>query len=157
MNNIMLIELVAFLVISFRIYMLSSFQVKSVFDKMFALYSLKNYSPFIGYTVLFYMEIILVGEYYILGVLDIGLLFLAAIDIFIQYKNIFISLVTHDKQVYLDTIIKSNFQTLTKDEYYKIKDELEKPQPVWKLYSTELIVFLFVVWSATLGVGGFNG
>ena len=156
MNNIMLIELVAFLVISFRIYMLSSFQVKSVFDKMSALYSLKNYSPFVGYAVLFYMEIILVGEYYILGILDIGLLFLAVIDIFLQYKNIFISLVTHDKQVYLDTIIKSNFQTLTKDEYYKIKDELEKPQPVWKLYSTELIVFLFVVWSATLGVGGFN-
>ena len=53
MDNIMLMELVAFLVISFRIYMLNHFQVKSVFDKMFTLYSLKNYSPFVGYAVLF--------------------------------------------------------------------------------------------------------
>jgi len=156
MDNNALIELIAFLVIGFRIYILSGFQVNSVIDKMFALYSLKNHSPFLGYTVLFYMEIIIVAEYYLLGVLDIGLLFLAAIDIFVQYKNIFISLVTNDKQAYLDTIIKSNFQTLTKDEYYQISDELNKPQPVWKLYSTELIVFLFVVWTVEMA-GGFGG
>ena len=105
---------------------------------------------------MFYIEIILVAEYYILGFLDVGLLFLAAIDIFIQYKNIFISLVTNDKEVYLETIIKSNFQTLTRDEYHKIADELKKPQPVWKLYSTEMIVFAFVVWTVSMGVG-FNG
>ena len=96
------------------------------------------------------MEIIIVAEYYLLGVLDIALLFLAVIDIFVQYKNIFISLVTHDKQAYLDTIIKSNFQTLTTEEYYKIVDELNKPQPIWKLYSTEFIVFLFVIWTIEL-------
>jgi len=156
MDNKVIIELIAFLIIGFRIYILSGFKVNSVLDKMFALYTLKNYSPFLGYTVLFYMEIIIIGEYYLLGVLDIGLLFLAAIDIFVQYKNIFISLVTHDKQAYLDTIIKSNFQTLTKDEYYQISDELNKPQPMWKLYSTELIVFLFVVWTVEFS-GGFSG
>jgi len=156
MDNKVIIELIAFLIIGFRIYILSGFKVNSVLDKMFALYTLKNYSPFLGYTVLFYMEIIIIGEYYLLGVLDIGLLFLAAIDIFVQYKNIFISLVTHDKQAYLDTIIKSNFQTLTKDEYYQISDELNKPQPAWKLYSTELIVFLFVVWTVEFS-GGFSG
>ena len=156
MDNKVIIELIAFLIIGFRIYILSGFKVQSVLDKMFALYTLKNYSPFLGYTVLFYMEIIIIGEYYLLGVLDIGLLFLAAIDIFVQYKNIFISLVTHDKQAYLDTIIKSNFQTLTKDEYYQISDELNKPQPAWKLYSTELIVFLFVVWTVEFS-GGFSG
>ena len=156
MNNETLIELITFLVIAFRMYILSSMQVKSVLDKMFAIYSLKNHSPFIGYTIMFYIEIILVAEYYILGFLDVGLLFLAAIDIFIQYKNIFISLVTNDKEVYLETIIKSNFQTLTRDEYHKIADELKKPQPVWKLYSTEMIVFAFVVWTVSMGVV-FNG
>jgi len=156
MDNSMLIELIAFLIIAFRIYILSEFKVNSVLDKMFSLYTLKNYSPFTGYTVLFYIEIIIIAEYYILGVLDVGLLFLGVIDIFIQYKNIFISLVTHDKQAYLDTIIKSNFKTLTKDEYYQISDELNKPQSMWKLYSTELIVFLFVVWTVELS-GGFGG
>ena len=156
MDNSMLIELIAFLIIAFRIYILSEFKVNSVLDKMFSLYTLKNYSPFTGYTVLFYIEIIIIAEYYILGVLDVGLLFLGVIDIFIQYKNIFISLVTHDKQAYLDTIIKSNFKTLTKDEYYQISDELNKPQSIWKLYSTELIVFLFVVWTVELS-GGFGG
>jgi len=156
MDNAVLIELITFLVIGFRLYILSGFKVQSISDKMFALYTLKNYSPFLGYFVMFYMEIIIIAEYYILGTLDVGLLFLAVIDIFIQYKNIFISLVTHDKQAYLDTIIKSNFQTLTQSEYYKILDELNKPQPVWKLYSTELIVFLFVVWTVELS-GGFGG
>jgi len=156
MDNSVLVELIAFLIIAFRIYILSGFKVNSVLDKMFALYTLKNYSPFLGYTVLFYMEIIVIAEYYLMGILDVGLLFLAAIDIFVQYKNIFISLVTHDKQAYLDTIIKSNFQTLTKDEYYQISDELNKPQPVWKLYSTEFIVFLFVVWTIEFS-GGFSG
>jgi hypothetical protein len=156
MNNEMLIELIAFLIIAFRIYILSNMKVNSVLDKMFALYSLKNHSPFLGYTIMFYIEIILVAEYYILGVLDIALLFLAAIDMFIQYKNIFIHLVTNDKETYLETIIKSNFQTLTREEYHKIADELNKPQPAWKLYSTELIVFLFVIWTISMGVG-FNG
>jgi len=156
MDNGILVELIAFLVIAFRIYILSGFKVNSVIDKMFALYTLKNHSPFLGYTVLFYMEIIVIAEYYLMGVLDVGLLFLAAIDIFVQYKNIFISLVTNDKQAYLDTIIKSNFKTLTRDEYYQIVDELNKPQPMWKLYSTELIVFLFVVWTTEMA-GGFSG
>jgi len=156
MTNNVTIELITFLIIGFRLYILSGFKVNSVIDKMFALYTLKNYSPFLGYMVLFYIEIIIIAEYYIVGVLDVGLLFLAAIDVFVQYKNIFISLVTHDKQAYLDTIIKSNFQTLTKDEYYQISDELNKPQPTWKLYSTELIVFLFVVWTVELS-GGFSG
>jgi len=156
MDNSVLVELIAFLIIAFRIYILSGFKVNSVLDKMFALYTLKNYSPFLGYTILFYMEIIVIAEYYLMGILDVGLLFLAAIDIFVQYKNIFISLVTHDKQAYLDTIIKSNFQTLTKDEYYQISDELNKPQPVWKLYSTEFIVFLFVIWTIEFS-GGFSG
>ena len=156
MDNNSLIELIAFLVIGFRIYILSGFKVNNVLDKIFSLYTLKNHSPFLGYTVLFYMEIIIIAEYYLLGILDVGLLFLAAIDIFVQYKNIFISLITNDKQVYLDTIIKSNFQTLTKDEYYQVADELNKPQPAWKLYSTELIVFLFVVWTVEFA-GGFSG
>jgi hypothetical protein len=156
MDNATLIELIAFLVIAFRIYILSSMQVKSAIDKMFIIYSLKNHSPFLGYSIMFYIEIILVAEYYLLGILDIGLLFLAAIDVFVQYKNIFISLVTNDKEVYLETIIKSNFKTLTRDEYHKIADELKKPQPVWKLYSTEWIVFAFVVWTISMGEG-FNG
>ncbi len=155
MDKSVMIELIAFLTIAFRIYILSNFKVNSVLDKMFVLYSLKNHHPFLGYFLLFYIEIILIAEYYILGVLDIGLLFLAAIDIFLQYKNIFISLVTNNKQDYLETIIKANFQTLTKDEYYKLVDELSKPQPFWKLYSTEMIVFAFVVW--TTYMGGFSG
>ena len=150
MENNMLVELIAFLTIAFRIYILENLKVNSTIDKMFALYSLKNYQPFIGYIILFYMEIILIVEYSLLEIVDIGLLFLAIIDIFIQYKNIFISLVTNDKKVYLDTIIKTNFQTLTTDEYYKITDELNKSQAIWKLYSTEFIVFLFVVWTIEL-------
>jgi len=153
MNNEMLVELISFLVIAFRLYILSHMKVSSVIDKMFALYNLKNHSPFIGYTLLFYIEIILIAEYYLLGFLDIGLLFLAAIDIFVQYKNIFITLVTNDKEVYLETIIKSNFKTLTRDEYHKISDELKKPQAVWKLYSTEFIVFAFVVWTISMNYG----
>ena len=153
MDNNTLIELIAFLIIAFRIYILSGFKINSVIDKMFSLYTLKNHSPFTGYTILFYIEIIIIAEYYILGVLDIGLLFLAVIDLFVQYKNIFISLITQDKQAYLDTIIKSNFKTLTKDEYYQIGDELNKSQPIWKLYSTELIVFLFVVWTTEFSSG----
>ncbi len=156
-DNKIIIEIIAFLIIAFRIYILSGFKTQSVIDKMFALYSLKNYSPILGYPTLFYIEIILIAEYYLLGILDIGLLFFAIIDIFLQYKNIFIPLVTHDKQAYLDTIIKSNFQTLSKDDYYKIVDELSKHQPFWKLYSTELIVFVFVVWTVELGGSGFGG
>jgi hypothetical protein len=156
MENSIMVEVLSFLIIAFRLYILDKFGVKSVADKMFALYTLKNYSPFLGYTILFYIEIIIIVEYLFLGVLDIGLIFLAVIDIFIQYKNIFIPLITHDKKAYLDTIIKSNFQTLSTDEYYKINDELNKQQPVWKLYSTELIVFLFVVWTIEMS-GGFVG
>ncbi|RUM56775.1 MAG: excinuclease ABC subunit A, partial [Nautilia sp.] len=59
MNNEMLVELISFLVIAFRLYILSHMKVSSVIDKMFALYNLKNHSPFIGYTLLFYIEIIL--------------------------------------------------------------------------------------------------
>jgi hypothetical protein len=156
MNNEIMVELISFLVIAFRIYILNNMRIRSVIDKMFILYSLKNHSPFLGYFIMFYIEIILIAEYYLLGILDVGLLFLAAIDIFIQYKNIFINLITNDKETYLESIIKSNFKTLTRDEYHQIADELKKPQPVWKLYSTELIVFLFVVWTISMG-NGFNG
>jgi len=155
MEKIML-EFITFMIIGFRIYLLNNFKVNSIIDKMFNLYRLKNYSPFLGYLILFYIEIILIAEYSILGVLDIGLLIIAILDIFVQYKNIFISIVTNDKQVYLDTIIKSNFNTLTKEEYYQINDELNKFQSFWKLYSTELIVFFFVVWTTEMS-GGFGG
>ena len=69
------------------------------------------------------------------------------IELFMIYRHIYISLKTDDKDDYIDTVIKRMFSTLTYSEYMEIKDELYKPQPVWKLYLTEIIVFFFAIWS----------
>jgi hypothetical protein len=72
---------------------------------------------------------------------------MALIDLYGIYKFLFIALKTDDKDDFLDTIIKRMFFTLTYSEYQEIKNELTKPQPLWKLYLSEMSVFLFIVWN----------
>ena len=144
-------EILVFLLIAFRIYILESFNIKSAADKIFSLYYLKNHHPFLGYVVIFYIFEIIAIEIAVLHIIDIALIILGTIEVFMIYRHLFISLKTDDKDDYLDTIIKRMFTTLTYTEYTQIKGELYKPQPKWKLYLTEMFVFLFAVWAIELG------
>jgi len=143
----LIIEIILFLLIGFRIYILERFKIKSAADKLFALYYLRNHYPILGYIVIFYIFEIILIELSILHVVDIALLILATIELFMIYRHIFISLRTDDKDDYIDTVIKRMFSTLTYSEYMEIKDQLYKHQPKWKLYLTEMFVFLFAIWS----------
>ena len=147
----LLSEIIIFCIIIFRIYILERFQIKSAADKLFALYYLRNHHTILGYIVIFYIFEIILIELSILHVVDIALLILATIELFMIYRHIFISLRTDDKDDYIDTVIKRMFSTLTYSEYMEIKDQLYKHQPKWKLYITEMIVFLFAIWSIELG------
>jgi hypothetical protein len=144
-------EIIVFLLIAFRIYILESFKIKSASDKLFVLYYLKNHNPVLGYIIIFYIFEIIVIEMALLHKIDIALIILATLETFMIYRHIFISLKTDDKDDYLDTVIKRMFSTLTYSEYIEIKDQLYKTQPKWKLYATEMFVFLFAVWSIEIG------
>ncbi len=145
-------EILVILIVGFRIYILESMQVNSVADKMFSLYYLKNHYPLLGYFIIFYIVEIILLELALFNIVDIALIFFVMIDIFVVYRHFFISLKTDDKDVYIDTIIKSMFSTLTLSEFNQIKNEFTKPQPKWKLYLNEMMVVLFAVWSIELGV-----
>ena len=58
-------------------------------------------------------------------------------EMFVIYRHIFIALKTDDRDDYIDIVIKRMFKTLTYSEYQEIKNELTKPQPIWKLYLSE--------------------
>ena len=143
----LIIEIVIFLLISFRIYILEGFKIKSAADKLFALYYLRNHYPLLGYVLIFYIFEIVIIEIITLNVIDLALIILATLELFMVYRHIFISLKTDDKDDYIDTVIKRMFSTLTYSEYIEIKDQLYKHQPKWKLYLTEMFVFLFAIWS----------
>ncbi len=138
--------LIAF-IIGFRIYILSKFNIKSAADKLFALYYLKNHYLLIGYIVIFYIFEIILLEIALLHIIDIVLVILFTMEAFLIYRHIFISLKTDDKEDYIDIVIKRMFSTLTYSEYQEIKNELFKPQPAWKLYITEIMVFFFAIWA----------
>ncbi|GAX87790.1 conserved hypothetical protein [Lebetimonas natsushimae] len=144
-------EIIVFLLIAFRIYILESFKIKSAADKLFALYYLRNHHPILAYIIIFYIVEIIIIQIGLLHIVDIALIILATIEMFIIYRHIFITLKTDDKDDYIDTVIKRMFSTLTYSEYIEIKGELYKPQPKWKLYATEMFVFLFAIWNIELG------
>ena len=142
----LLTELIVGLLIGFRIYTLEKFGIKSAADKLFALYYIKNHYPLIGYTIIFYIfEIIFIET--TLKIVDITLIFIAMIELYMIYRHLFITLKTDDRDDYIDTVIKRMFTTLTYSEYQQIKGELYKPQPKWKLYITEMLVFFFAIWA----------
>ena len=142
----LLTELIVILLIGFRIYTLEKFGIKSAADKLFALYYIKNHFSLIGYTIIFYIfEIIFIET--ILKIVDITLIFIAMIELYMIYRHLFITLKTGDRDDYIDTVIKRMFTTLTYSEYQQIKGELYKPQPKWKLYITEMLVFFFAIWA----------
>jgi hypothetical protein len=142
----LLTELIVILLIGFRIYTLEKFGIKSAADKLFALYYIKNHFSLIGYTIIFYIfEIIFIET--ILKIVDITLIFIAMIELYMIYRHLFITLKTDDRDDYIDTVIKRMFTTLTYSEYQQIKGELYKPQPKWKLYITEMLVFFFAIWA----------
>ena len=150
MENIdykLITEVLITLIIGFRIYILEHFKIKSAADKLFALYYLKNHTPLIGYITIFYIFEIIIIQYALLRVVDIVLIILFAMEVFLVYRHIFISLVTNDKDDYLDVVIKRMFSTLTYSEYQEIKGELYKTLPYWKLYFTEMMVFFFAIYS----------
>ena len=147
MDNKLLVEIFVILLILYRIYTLSKFNIKSAADKLFALYYLRNHYPLIGAIIIFYIFEIVLVEFIFLNKVDIPLVFLGMIELFMIYRHIYISLRTDDKDDYIDTVIKRMFSTLTYSEYIEIKNELYKPQPIWKLYITEMIVLFFAVWS----------
>jgi hypothetical protein len=126
---------------------LQSFNIKSVSDKIFALYYLKNHHPILGYFVIFYILEIILLEIFLLGVVDIVLIIIFMLEVFLVYRHIFIPLKTDDREDYIDVVIKRIFSTMTYDEYQQIKNDFYKPQPFWKLYLTELLVFFFAVWT----------
>jgi hypothetical protein len=144
-------EIIIFLLIAFRIYILENFKIKSAADKLFALYYLRNHYPILAYIIIFYIVEIIIIELGLLHIVDIALIILATLEMFMIYRHLFISLKTDDKDDYIDTVIKRMFSTLTYSEYIQIKDELYKPQPKWKLYATEMFVFLFAIWNIEIG------
>jgi hypothetical protein len=147
MDKKLLIELFSTLIIGIRIFILYKFNIKSIADKIFALYYIKNHYPLLGYIVIFYIFELFFLELGILKIFDIAIFIMALIDLYGIYKFLFIALKTDDKDDFLDTIIKRMFFTLTYSEYQEIKNELTKPQPLWKLYLSEMSVFLFIVWN----------
>ncbi len=147
MDNKLLVESFVILLIAYRIYTLSKFNIKSAADKLFALYYLRNHYPIIAAIVIFYIFEIVLVELAVLNKVDIPLIFLGMIELFMIYRHIYIPLKTDDKDDYIDTVIKRMFSTLTYSEYIEIKNELFKPQPIWKLYLTEMIVLFFAIWS----------
>ena len=150
MNYKLLAEILILLIIAYRIYILQKFGIKSAADKIFALYYIKNHYPLLGHFIIFYIFEIIIIELFLMQKVDIPLIILGMIELFMIYRHIFISLKTDDKDDYLDTVIKRMFSTLTYSEYMEIKNELFKPQPVWKLYLTEMMVFFFAIWSIEL-------
>jgi len=142
-----LCEILIILVISFRIYILERFNIKSAADKIFALYYLKNHYPYIGYIVIFYILEIILLQIACLKIVDIVLVVIFTMEMFLIYPHLFISLKTDDRDDYLDIVIKRMFKTLTYSEYTQIKNELFKPLPKWKLYLTEIMVFFFAIWT----------
>ncbi|EDM24447.1 hypothetical protein [Caminibacter mediatlanticus] len=147
MDYKLICEVLVILIIGFRIYVLSRFNIKSAADKIFALYYLKNHYPLIGYIVIFYILEIILIQIALLNIIDIVLIIIFTLEAFLVYRHIFISLKTDDKDDYIDVVIKRIFTTLTYSEYQEIKNELYKLQPIWKLYITEIMVFFFAIWS----------
>jgi len=143
----LLVEIIITCLIAFRIYTLEKFQIKSAADKLFALYYLKNHYPLLGYVIIFYIFEIILIQIITLQVVDVTLIFIAMIELYMVYRHIFIALKTDDKDAYIDVVIKRIFSTLTYSEYQQIKSELQKPQPKWKLYISEMMVFFFAIWA----------
>jgi len=146
----LIVELIIFFIIAFRIYTFEKFGVKSAADKLFALYYIKNHYPLLGYFLIFYILEIVLVQIIFLNKLDITLFIIFSIELFMVYRHIFISLKTDDKDDYIDVVIKRIFTTLTYSEYQQIKNELYKLQPKYKLYITEMLVFFFAIWSIEL-------
>jgi len=144
-------EVLIFLIIFFRIYILERFNIKSAADKLFALYYLKNHHPLLGYIVIFYILEIIFIQIFLLKIVDIVLIILFTMEVFLIYRHLFIALKTDDRDDYLDIVIKRIFKTLTYSEYQQIKSELYKHVPKWKLYLTEMMVFFFAIWSIEVG------
>lgn len=143
----LIVEILITFIIAFRIYILERFGIKSAADKLFALYYLKNHYPPLGYFMIFYIAEIVILQVAMLNILDITLLIIASIELFMTYRHLFISLKTDDKDDYIDIVIKRMFSALTYSEYQQIKDELYKPQPKWKLYISEMMVYFFAIWA----------
>ena len=143
-------ELIIIFIIAFRIYTLEKFGIKSAADKLFALYYIKNHYPLLGYFLIFYILEIILVQIIFLNKLDITLVIIFSIELFMVYRHIFIPLKTDDKDDYIDVVIKRIFTTLTYSEYQQIKNELYKIQPKYKLYITEMLVFLLAIWNIEL-------
>ena len=147
MDYKLIAEFLIFCIIAFRIYILENFKIQSAADKIFSLYYLKNHHPLIGYITIFYILEIIIVQYTFLKKIDVVLIILFTMELFLVYRHIFISLITDDKEDYLDLIIKRMFSTITYTEYQEIKGELAKKIPYWKLYLTEMMVFFFAIYS----------
>jgi len=146
----LIVELIIFFIIAFRIYTLEKFGIKSAADKLFALYYIKNHYPLLGHFLIFYILEIVLIQIILLNKLDITLVIIFSIELFMVYRHIFISLKTDNKDDYIDVVIKRIFTTLTYSEYQQIKNELYKIQPKYRLYITEMLVFLFAIWTIEL-------
>jgi len=146
----LIVEIIIFFIIAFRIYTFEKFGVSSAADKLFALYYMRNHYPLLGYFLIFYILEIILIQIAFLNKLDITLIIIFSIELFMVYRHIFISLKTDDKDDYMDVVIKRIFTTLTYSEYQQIKNELYKIQPKYKLYITEMLVFFFAIWSIEL-------
>ena len=144
MNNIEIAEILVFLVVFARIYILNSLKVNNMLDKMFALYTLRK--SFVGYFLMFYILIVVLIEYLVANKFDLGLFIYFVFEMFIGYKYFFMQFDTNNKEMFFEEFIKSSFKDLSKDDFYEIKDKFNKPMGI-KLYINEMLVFLFAIWN----------
>ncbi len=151
--NSVILEILVFGIIFYRIYVLQKFHIESASDKVFVVYFLKNNEPLVGYFLIFYIPIIFLLELVLVNKLDLALLVLAVMELFLKYKYVFTDFETKNQDMFLDHLIKTTFSSLTHDEYLNVKEKLEEKAPFWKLYMTEFMVFVFAVWTINLGVG----
>ena len=147
----LILEILVFGIILYRISVFQKFKVESASDKMFVVYYLKNHEPLVGYLIIFYIPIIVLLEIFLAGKIDLALIFLGTMEIFLKYKHIFTDLQTTNQDMFIDNLIKKSFANLTKSEYLEIKQKLEEKAPWWKLYMNEFMVFVFAIWTIELG------
>jgi hypothetical protein len=144
-NQKLFLELLVILIIGIRVYYLQQHRVKSIGDKLFALYQARFLKGGWGYLILFYsliITLILLGasiESFLLGIY-------ALLDLVVIFKLLFsISLRTDDKEEFLSLLITQLVSNITYREARELKEYLKRPKPIFLLYADEFIFFLTTI------------
>jgi uncharacterized protein YacL len=140
------LEIIVFLIVGLRIYYLQQNQIKSIGDKLFALYKARFLPGGWGYIILFYSAIItliLLGA----SIESLVLAFFAIFDAIVIYKLILsISVKTDDKEEFYSLLLTRFNSPMTYQEAKQLKEYLTKPSSILLLYIDEFIFFLTTIW-----------